>query len=277
MNNNWSEIYKSGKSIRRWPSEDVVRLSSLLKEESEFIVDFGTGTGRNLVPLMLRLKDEGILMAIDIAIEGIRNIEVWCKSIGGKLISKQDADFEQIKCLEHRGVNFEEDIIYLVPTNSYKGFKVKTKVPKLEEENNIYLVLRKGSMEDSKIKFDSVDGFINRGSIFYMNREEVRRSIENIYNIVKKDGKGLISFKSMEDSRFTNRVLGERINENEVIITSGTQTGMKMLFFDKEDIINLLKDFHILDIKHNIEKTISLDKNHYELTFADYIVYVEPK
>lgn len=76
-------------------------------------MDFRTGTERNLSPLMLRLKDKGVLMAIDIASEGIKNIEVWCKSIGGKSISKQDTSANQVKCLAYHGINFEEDKIYI--------------------------------------------------------------------------------------------------------------------------------------------------------------------
>lgn len=275
--NNWDKIYKQGNSIRRWPSEDVVKFCSMLGGTNDFLLDLGAGTGRNLVPLMLSLKDKGILMAVDIAKEGIKNIEKWCIGIGSEKISKDLLPSYEVEKFEYYGIDFRYDTIYSIPLDRFIGFNIKNQLKDIEIGKNIYLILRIGSMDNIKIRSKVVDGFINRGSIFYMDKKEIDVTISRVHSIVKSGGKGLISFKSTKDSRYSNDLLTERINDSERILIKGPQAGMKMVFYNQDDIKNVLKDFEIIAMKHYMETIINFNQDINRLTLADYIAYVQVK
>lgn len=275
--NNWDNIYGKGSSIRRWPSEDVVRFCSILGENNDFLLDLGSGTGRNLVPLMLSLKDKGILMAIDISKEGIKNIEKWCVGIGSKRISKDSLSSCEVEKFKHYGIDFRCDKIYSILLDKFIGFSIKDKLEDIAIGKKVYLVLRISSMNNIKITPKVVDGFINRGSIFYMDKEEIDMTITTIQSVVKKGGKGLISFKSIMDSRYSNDLLAEKINASERILIKGPQAGMKMVFYNQDDVFNALKSFEIINIKHYTETMIDYNQHAGRLTLADYIAYVQIK
>ncbi len=70
IKNTYQNIYKSGLGVRRYPEADVVTFTSKLKR-SDVLIDLGTGTGRNLLPLIQYCSSNGIVVGSDIAESGI--------------------------------------------------------------------------------------------------------------------------------------------------------------------------------------------------------------
>ena len=82
QDNSYQAIYASGISIRRYPETDVVAFASRLPT-SRIVADLGTGTGRNLLPLLLCAKSGGLVIASDLSSAGLQVIANWCHSLGG--------------------------------------------------------------------------------------------------------------------------------------------------------------------------------------------------
>lgn len=81
--NSYEHLYRSGFSVRRWPEEDVVVFAAGL-QNPRISADLGTGTGRNLMPLLLAANQGGLVVASDIAVSGLDVVREWAQLLGGE-------------------------------------------------------------------------------------------------------------------------------------------------------------------------------------------------
>ncbi len=123
-----------------------------------------------------------------------------------------------------------------------KGFK--------KFASNVY----QSSCADIPFKDEFFDGCICYGVLYYMNKEDITRSIKEIYRTLKKEGMCMLHIRSIEDYRFdaTQAIKedahGLIIKEGNNEKSTSAENGMFMHFFDRKEVEELLKDFSLVTI-----------------------------
>lgn len=115
-----------------------------------------------------------------------------------------------------------------------------------------------GTISNLPYRNNYFDGLISCGVLYYCTIDEIKKSIKEIYRVLKDDGKALIVVRTVEDYRCGN---GEEIEKNTFIINEKEETkcafnenGLTMHFFTKEEIKQLFKEFKCVTID-KIEET----------------------
>lgn len=75
-----NQLYST--TVRRYPEYDVAAFAARLSAPM-ISMDLGTGTGRNLLPLMQAAADNGIIVATDMSDVGVEQVERWATAVGG--------------------------------------------------------------------------------------------------------------------------------------------------------------------------------------------------
>ena len=112
-------------------------------------------------------------------------------------------------------------------------------------------------MDADKIAFDnnSFDGVLCYGVLYYLTINKLIASAEEIYRVLKKNGRAFICLRSKEDSRYAN---SNKINENTAkIIGKGDEpwkyeNEMEILFFTEDEVRKIFKEFSTIIIEKNI-------------------------
>lgn len=107
---------------------------------------------------------------------------------------------------------------------------------------------------------DFFDGIICYGVLYYMNYEEIRKAVNEIYRVLKQDGKGMIVVRNTEDYRCnlekcikTDEKNTYKIIEDDQCKCASSENGMLMHFFDKDELVVLFKNFRELKIDRIVE------------------------
>ncbi|APF24538.1 class I SAM-dependent methyltransferase [Clostridium butyricum] len=112
----------------------------------------------------------------------------------------------------------------------------------------------------SKLPYESnfFDGLISCGVLYYCTMDEIKKSVKEIYRVLKNNGKALIVVRTTEDYRYGN---GEEVEKNTFIINEKdedkcafNENGLIMHFFTKDEIEKLFKEFKSVTID-KIEET----------------------
>ncbi|WP_434296954.1 class I SAM-dependent methyltransferase [Clostridium sporogenes] len=101
------------------------------------------------------------------------------------------------------------------------------------------------------------DGLICYGVLYYCCTEEINKAVNEIYRILKPNGKALIAVRNIKDYRFGE---GKEIEENTFLIKEDdknkcafNENGMKMHFFSLEEVQELFKNFSKVEIDEIVE------------------------
>lgn len=263
-NNDYNHIYGSEKAIRRYPEADVISFAASLSNP-KVLADLGTGTGRNLLPLLCVADRDSIVVASDIAISGLNIICKWAESLGAFRLKTTDLSKKELGALKHTGLKTQGNAIYRIERhkdvanlgpcalhhlnpvfNSTRG----------QNANTVLLVVGKGDMTSPGFNHNSIDAIVNRGSIFYLPTNQISRSVKAMYAVLHQGGRLLLTLKSIEDSRFKNLkpVNGSKWRRIQV---DGPQAGLEMDFFSEERVLRLVSDFIIIKIEHLLSENYS--------------------
>lgn len=98
---------------------------------------------------------------------------------------------------------------------------------------------------------EEFDLVIDRGSITCVNYEEAKKTVKEIYRVLKHGGYLFFNpYSKKHTSYTTSRV---RIDEMYVLTESGTISGTGYVcFYEKEDVLNILKEFQVIELKELI-------------------------
>lgn len=269
--NSYEQLYKHNIGIRRYPETDVVAFTAGLKSP-KVLVDLGAGTGRNIVPLLCAVQKDGIVIATDIAASGLEVISHWAQSLGAKqLYYEKLIEKEQI-LLNDRGVNAKNYDLYRIDRHEKVAFLGPSALfaPPVtctsNSGNAAILALGQMDMTDLEYEPGSIEAIVNRGSIFYLPTKRIDDAMSNMYKVLCKGGKLLLTLKSTEDSRYLdetplNGSMWRRVQAN------GDQKGLQMDFYDKKRALETVKDFNIIKMQHLLSKDILTGKQYSDWSF----------
>lgn len=120
------------------------------------------------------------------------------------------------------------------------------------ENNGLEGDLKVGSMDNIPYCDETFDGLINYGVLYYCDIKGASKTASEIYRVMKKGGKVLIVVRTTEDYRYGDGLEIEKntfiINENDKNKCAFNENGMKMHFFDKDEILNIFSDFSSIKI-----------------------------
>ena len=132
------------------------------------------------------------------------------------------------------------------------------------------------SCESLPFENDEFDGVISYGVFYYLHLEEIEKSVNEIYRVLKKGGKTLVILRSIEDYRFNPNTVNELkphecvIDEKDETRSAFKENGMHMQFFDRDEVKKLFGKFKSVSVN-------SLKLYHNEDAYADvdFIVICE--
>lgn len=246
-----NQLYST--TVRRYPEYDVAAFAARLSAP-RISMDLGTGTGRNLLPLMQAAADGGLIVATDMSDVGVAQVASWAESVGGApceldglpngvgdLILKSLPDPRSFKI--HK-IGRLANASWLGPNAIFKG-----------DQHPVYLLTGVADMAQTLAADGSVDAIVNRGSIFYLPEEDIPACMESMRRALKPGGQLLLTLKSTQDSRYADGIPvsadGYRRQVQDV------QKGLKMQFYDEGKVRDLARGFELVSISHLMTQYLS--------------------
>lgn len=252
MRNTYQKIYTANRSIRRYPDPDVVAFATKI-EKPEVLIDFGTGTGRNLLPLIQYCAPGGIVVGSDLALAGIQNITKWINSSGGIRRSISQLSIKERQLVDKTFSSSENIMCFLVKRSTIVSFLGPVGIFPMDKSktDTVLVCLDISDMINPNIYNNTADAIVNRGNIMYIDSEKIPLVVEKYYQILKPSGRLFLSLKSKEDTRFKKC---EKIRgfPNRRRQTSGPQESLEMEFHDKEMLLKLIQKFKLIKLCHLI-------------------------
>ena len=140
---------------------------------------------------------------------------------------------------------------------------------KMLNENSLTAKLKLGNMSRIPYKDNFFAGAVSFGVYYYSTKDEMKKSISELYRVLKKDGKALILIKTKDDFR---KKLGKKIEKNTVIMETDftNEKDMILHFLTKNEIIKYYSMFKKINIE-KIEYTI----NNMKYKNSDWLITVE--
>lgn len=209
-------------------------------------LDLGTGSGRNLLPLLLAVRAEGFIIASDLAPSGLLSVEEWLSTHGAKEVERSDLIGLARDTYEQLDFTLPHKILLL---KRCSGMSLDPLRMKASGDETIYLVLVCASMEKPFLRPSTVDLIVNRGSIFYLPPDAIPRCVSTMHHALRPGGTCLVSFKSEHDSRFQLPRVDEADPRVRVSF-HGAQSGLALVFSDQVQVRNWMADFYDLRVWH---------------------------
>jgi len=116
-------IYSQNQAVRRYPEGDVAAFASSL-EYPRILLDLGTGTGRNLLPLLCKVVANGMVVGADIAQSGMDIISNWAIGLGAIKLDKKQLTVDEGLTIGDSGIPTDDVIFFRIPRHenvSYLG------------------------------------------------------------------------------------------------------------------------------------------------------------
>lgn len=135
---------------------------------------------------------------------------------------------------------------------------------------NLKADLKVGSVDQIDYSDESFDGVICWGVLLYNDINAIQKAAQEIYRVLKKDAKAIISLRTIHDYRYKN---GEKlskyyakINESDPSKAAYSENGMNMYFFDENEVYRVFAYFKHIEI-FNI-RVSNISKNYADDDFA---------
>jgi SAM-dependent methyltransferase len=253
-------------TVRRYPEYDVAAFAARLASPC-ISMDLGTGTGRNLLPLLQASANHGLVVATDMSDVGVQQVCHWATAVGGSCCAWDDLD-ETVRLTIERTmpdprsftvhkIGRLDHAAKLGPNAVFKG-----------EANPVYLLTGVANMAAPLAKDGSVDAIVNRGSIFYLSEAEIASCMDNMRRALKPGGQLLLTLKSTLDSRYVDGVPVSRDGYRRQV--QDVQKGLEMQFYDEARVRELARDWEIVSISHLMTQYLSKG-----MTLADWSIVLK--
>ncbi|EAJ9404882.1 class I SAM-dependent methyltransferase [Campylobacter jejuni] len=117
---------------------------------------------------------------------------------------------------------------------------------------NLQADLKVSSVDDIPYEDESFDGLLCYGVLYYNSKEVIEKAAKEIYRVLKKDGVAYIVVRSIKDYRYLNNEKISKyevfVNENDISKSAFKENGMKMYFFDKDEVKRVFSNFRQIEI-----------------------------
>jgi ubiquinone/menaquinone biosynthesis C-methylase UbiE len=125
-----------------------------------------------------------------------------------------------------------------------------------------------GDMKKLPCESNTYDGAISCGVFYYSDKSGMKKAIDELYRVLKKGGRAIITTKTKEDYRYGK---GTEVETNTYIIDikETNEQGMILHFIDKNDVDEYFSKYE----KINIEKYTYTYSN-MELLNSEFIISV---
>ena len=117
------------------------------------------------------------------------------------------------------------------------------------------------------------DGLISYGVLYYLEDRDIKKAVDEIYRVLKKNGKTVVVVRSTEDYRNNTNLINTTqniISIKDKNLSGNAENGMSEHFFTRTEIENLFSDFSSLTIDRIIRT-----HNNEEICDNDYIIFAE--
>ncbi|MBZ7963371.1 class I SAM-dependent methyltransferase [Campylobacter sp. W0049] len=156
-------------------------------------------------------------------------------------------------CGGGRHVKFlaENDFIAYGVDYSKNGIKATRELLDLHK---LKAELKIASVDDIPYEDEKFDGVICYGVLLYNSKEVIEKAAKEIHRVLKKDGVAYIVVRSTKDYRYVNNEKISKyevlVNENDISKSAFEENGMKMYFFDKDEVKKIFCMFETYEINH---------------------------
>ncbi|EAL5949676.1 class I SAM-dependent methyltransferase [Campylobacter jejuni] len=117
---------------------------------------------------------------------------------------------------------------------------------------NLQADLKVSSVDDIPYEDESFDGLLCYGVLYYNSKEVIEKAAKEIHRVLKKDGVAYIVVRSIKDYRYLNNEKISKyevfVNENDISKSAFKENGMKMYFFDKDEVKRVFSNFRQIEI-----------------------------
>ena len=120
----------------------------------------------------------------------------------------------------------------------------------LLRKNNLRAELKCSSMHNLPFKDNYFDGVLSFGVFYYSDSKGMKKSIKEMYRVLKKGGTGFINIRSTNDYRYGK---GKKIEKNTYVlnIKDTNELDLKIHFLNRNQLRNYFKQFKKIEIKKN--------------------------
>lgn len=143
---------------------------------------------------------------------------------------------------------------------SHEGVAYTQKMLENMGQNQYMNNIKEGSMVNIPFEDNFFDGIICFGSLYYLNYSDIKKSVNEMERVLKKNGKFMCVVRSTSDYRCNETNCQKTDEENTYYINVGdtnkcahSENGMLMHFFTKDEVKELFKDFEELNINEVTE------------------------
>ena len=120
----------------------------------------------------------------------------------------------------------------------------------LLRKNNLRAELKCSSMHNLPFKDNYFDGVLSFGVFYYSDSKGMKKSIKEMYRVLKKGGTGFINIRSTNDYRYGK---GKKIEKNTYVlnIKDTNELDLKIHFLNRNQLRNYFKQFKKIEIEKN--------------------------
>ncbi|MCV3482450.1 class I SAM-dependent methyltransferase [Campylobacter sp. CNRCH_2014_0184h] len=119
------------------------------------------------------------------------------------------------------------------------------------------------------------DGILCWGVLYYNDQQIIEKAAQEIYRVLKKEGKAFILTRNLNDYRYKYGIKSENkyriiIQENNPKRSAYAENGMNMYFFDEEEVKRVFSMFKNIEIN-----TLEVYHENNTICDSDYVVVLE--
>ena len=166
-----------------------------------------------------------------------------------ELSSRKKISILDIGCGSGRHVKlFAENRFQVFGIDFSKSAIFNTK--NLLRKNKLRAELKCSDMHNLPFKDNYFDGVLSFGVFYYSDSKGMKKSIKEMYRVLKKGGTGFINIRSTNDYRYGK---GKKIENNTYIlnIKDTNELDLKIHFLNRNQLRNYFKQFKKIEIKKN--------------------------
>ncbi|TKX28065.1 class I SAM-dependent methyltransferase [Campylobacter estrildidarum] len=166
---------------------------------------------------------------------------------------KKNDQILDLGCGGGRHVKFLAENDFLAYGVDYSANGIKA-TQEILDFHKLKAELKVASVDDIPYENEKFDGVLCYGVLLYNSKEVIEKAVKEIYRVLKKDAIAYVVVRSIKDYRYLNN---EKISKYEVLIKENNdsrsafeENGMKMYFFDKDEVKRVFSDFKQIEINH---------------------------
>ena len=166
-----------------------------------------------------------------------------------ELSSRKKISILDIGCGSGRHVKlFAENRFQVFGIDFSKSAIFNTK--NLLRKNKLRAELKCSDMHNLPFKDNYFDGVLSFGVFYYSDSKGMKKSIKEMYRVLKKGGTGFINIRSTNDYRYGK---GKKIENNTYVlnIKDTNELDLKIHFLNRNQLRNYFKQFKKIEIEKN--------------------------